>query len=345
MSVASGSDDRQQQKAQIVLPVRQRRRDEGELRLRHPDVPGSAASSSPTTSSIARPCGASCGRSSATTRRRSAGWPAPGPADPAPGPGGQGQGAVGDVLDVCEEAFVYNPWDVGTTRDAAEAAEQLGYHRAGPVAARVGPGPGQRRRLLPQPGPHLRAERELAEGDPVLGAGQEARPDRREGEPADQRPLGQRHDRAVGAQRGDRASAWRSRHDARDVRPDVEDDSKPQAADPRGAPARRRSRSSPTGSALPPTGRHLPVAEQARRGREDPGPRPEGDPRRQRPADGLRRGPDRPPPARDREADQALPGAAGRRGGQGQARRSSRTSSTTTRSRSSAAGSRLDPTT
>jgi tetratricopeptide (TPR) repeat protein len=31
------------------------------------------------------------------------------------------------VLEICEEAFVNNPWDVGASRDAAEAAEQLGY--------------------------------------------------------------------------------------------------------------------------------------------------------------------------------------------------------------------------
>jgi tetratricopeptide (TPR) repeat protein len=32
------------------------------------------------------------------------------------------------VLVICEEAFVNNPWDVGASREAAEAAEQLGYH-------------------------------------------------------------------------------------------------------------------------------------------------------------------------------------------------------------------------
>lgn len=32
------------------------------------------------------------------------------------------------VLEICEEAFVNNPWDVGSARDAAEACEQLGYH-------------------------------------------------------------------------------------------------------------------------------------------------------------------------------------------------------------------------
>ena len=31
------------------------------------------------------------------------------------------------ALEVCEEAFVYNPWDIGAAREAAEAAEQLGF--------------------------------------------------------------------------------------------------------------------------------------------------------------------------------------------------------------------------
>jgi tetratricopeptide (TPR) repeat protein len=32
------------------------------------------------------------------------------------------------VLEVCEEAFVNNPWDVSASRDAADAAEQLGFN-------------------------------------------------------------------------------------------------------------------------------------------------------------------------------------------------------------------------
>ena len=39
------------------------------------------------------------------------------------------KGQWAHVLDVCEEAYVYNPWDVSTTRDASEAATQLGYHQ------------------------------------------------------------------------------------------------------------------------------------------------------------------------------------------------------------------------
>jgi tetratricopeptide (TPR) repeat protein len=36
----------------------------------------------------------------------------------------KGKGA--EALAICEEAFVHNPWDVGTARDAAEAAEGMG---------------------------------------------------------------------------------------------------------------------------------------------------------------------------------------------------------------------------
>lgn len=37
------------------------------------------------------------------------------------------KGNWGRVLELTEEAFVYNPWDVHAARDAAEAAEQLGH--------------------------------------------------------------------------------------------------------------------------------------------------------------------------------------------------------------------------
>ena len=39
------------------------------------------------------------------------------------------KGQWAHVLDLCEEAYVYNPWDISTTRDASEAATQLGYHQ------------------------------------------------------------------------------------------------------------------------------------------------------------------------------------------------------------------------
>src|SRR4051794_39902194 len=32
------------------------------------------------------------------------------------------------ALEICEEAFVHNPWDVSAARDAAESAEQLGFN-------------------------------------------------------------------------------------------------------------------------------------------------------------------------------------------------------------------------
>lgn len=33
-----------------------------------------------------------------------------------------------NVLEICEEAFINNPWDISVSRDAAEAAEQLGFN-------------------------------------------------------------------------------------------------------------------------------------------------------------------------------------------------------------------------
>jgi tetratricopeptide (TPR) repeat protein len=39
----------------------------------------------------------------------------------------RGKGHWEAVLEVCEEVFVHNPWDVHAARDAAEAAEQLGH--------------------------------------------------------------------------------------------------------------------------------------------------------------------------------------------------------------------------
>ena len=37
------------------------------------------------------------------------------------------KGQWAHAIEVCEEAFVHNPWDVAAARDAAESAEQLGY--------------------------------------------------------------------------------------------------------------------------------------------------------------------------------------------------------------------------
>lgn len=39
----------------------------------------------------------------------------------------RGKGHAGQALEICEEAFVHNPWDVSASREGAEAAEQLGY--------------------------------------------------------------------------------------------------------------------------------------------------------------------------------------------------------------------------
>lgn len=37
------------------------------------------------------------------------------------------KGQFAQALDICEEAFTHNPWDIAAAREAAEAAEQIGY--------------------------------------------------------------------------------------------------------------------------------------------------------------------------------------------------------------------------
>ena len=39
----------------------------------------------------------------------------------------KGKGDFAKALELCEEAFAHNPWDVGAARDAADAAEGYGY--------------------------------------------------------------------------------------------------------------------------------------------------------------------------------------------------------------------------
>jgi tetratricopeptide (TPR) repeat protein len=42
--------------------------------------------------------------------------------------GARGKGHHTQALEICEEAFAHNPWDVAAAREAAEAAEQLGWN-------------------------------------------------------------------------------------------------------------------------------------------------------------------------------------------------------------------------
>ena len=37
------------------------------------------------------------------------------------------KGNFAHALDVCEDAFTHNPWDITAAREASEAAEQLGF--------------------------------------------------------------------------------------------------------------------------------------------------------------------------------------------------------------------------
>lgn len=39
----------------------------------------------------------------------------------------KGKGHYAQALEICEEAFTHNPWDIATAKDAAEAAEEAGY--------------------------------------------------------------------------------------------------------------------------------------------------------------------------------------------------------------------------
>jgi tetratricopeptide (TPR) repeat protein len=41
--------------------------------------------------------------------------------------GAKSKGHYAQAIEICEEAFAHNPWDVAAARDAAEAAEQLGW--------------------------------------------------------------------------------------------------------------------------------------------------------------------------------------------------------------------------
>ena len=40
----------------------------------------------------------------------------------------RGKGQFSQAIEICEEAFTHNPWDVGAAREAAEAAEGLGFN-------------------------------------------------------------------------------------------------------------------------------------------------------------------------------------------------------------------------
>ena len=188
--MAETSDNHAKQtRGPVVLPVRQRRRDEEQLRLRHPDVPGGAASSIPANSLYRQAL-------RGVERRKFDNEPSkvgrlvgmktqPMPAGPE---GDQGAGASGSTCST--SARTSSSTTRGTSARAeyaAEAAEQLGLHSSPSGSwSRSTPRPG-RRGLLPPPGPRLRAEREVGEGDQLLGEGQADRPERRGGQAQDQR--------------------------------------------------------------------------------------------------------------------------------------------------------------
>ena len=196
------------------------------------------------------------------------------PADPDAGASRRGRrGTIAQSLEICEEAFTHNPWDIAHGTRGRRGGRGGRLSAAGRVVHGVGPGAGEGRRLLPPRRPRLRAQRALAQGDRLLGAGQEAQPQRRERQPADQRPVGQRHDQAGRPERGARKQAPTA------VGESAEDDAgqaraaQAGAAHPRGALAQGDPGQPEPDLALPQAGRALPQPQPARRGREDPGPR------------------------------------------------------------------------
>ena len=182
------------------------------------------------------------------TRRRSAAWSRAAPADPAQDARAQVQAELvagaGDLRGGLRPAPLGRHHGARGRRGRRTPRAQP----AGAVAPGVGRRAGHRRRFLPPHRRSPRSQRELAEGDPSLGAGQEDRADRRGRQPDDQPALGQLDDPAFRARRRPRASAmppppprsrgptWRSWRGG---------------SSPPSSAASRRSRRTPSGS--PPT--------------------------------------------------------------------------------------------
>ena len=88
----------------------------------------------------------------------------------------------GQVLELCEEAFLQSPWDVTAARDGAEAAEGLGLKELARWLMESVYLQGKGGRRLPPPLRRgLRVERGLGEGDRLLRAHPGGRPLRRDG--------------------------------------------------------------------------------------------------------------------------------------------------------------------
>ena len=114
-----------------VLPERQRRRAEEQLRLRHRDVPEACKIDPGNLTLPPGAAAASSGGSSTTTRRRSAGWSAHGTSRSGCAQGRpRRRGSATHVLEVCEEAFVHNPWDVGAVRDRRRGRRAARHDRS-----------------------------------------------------------------------------------------------------------------------------------------------------------------------------------------------------------------------
>ena len=158
------------------------------------------------------------------------------------------QGKWKQVLEVCEEVFVHNPWDVAAARDAAEAAEHLEYL---PLAQWLLESV-QAQATEAEFFRHLaRVEEANAAWPRAIQAWERVRkldPTDEVGQPQDQRAVGQRHDPARGSHRRDRQAqrGRRRRPPPRPPRPSSRRWRWPSSAPRNGS--RRRSRTIPSTS-------------------------------------------------------------------------------------------------
>ena len=249
------------------------------------------------------------------------------------------KGNYAQALEICEEAFTHNPWDVSTAREASETAEAAGYlplaewymesvqaqakdaeffrHAAHvfeinehwPKAIACWE---QVKKLNPNDENANRQINSLSASATIKRAGlTEA--------------LGKKA--ADGCRRFGRGDGGQAR-----------------AAQARSAPPRGEMAEGDPGEpepdlALPEPGGALPQPQPARGRREDPGPRDQGESQGSDAPAGLRRGPDQPHEACHRVVLAAAQGAAGRRRRPRPSSTRSPSCSPTTRSRNIAAGS------
>ena len=115
-----------------VLPVRERRRGKGQLPVRVPDAPGGVQARPGEPPTTVRCSGPPSAGSSATSLRRSAGWSGRRTSrSGCAARSARSKGNNAEVLEVCEQAFNNNPWDVQASLEAADAAVAMGLTQLG----------------------------------------------------------------------------------------------------------------------------------------------------------------------------------------------------------------------